>query len=170
MELPAHLEPDNPLWRYALAVWQHVPAQKACLALQNEGWSVTRILSAGWLARHDRLYTGIEDATVTEWRDRVTGCLRATRVSMPKAAAPYSSLRSNVAALELEAEKIELALVWLTLTARNPELSDMHVRDNLIRTNLAAAAPASAPCAGTEQLLATLCDSLTHFQPEDMQP
>ncbi|WP_254774258.1 DUF2390 domain-containing protein [Marinobacter sp. AC-23] len=80
MELPENLEPDNPLWYFALTFWQHSSAQQTCLALQNEGWSVTRILCAGWLALNGRSYTGIEDATVTEWRDRVTGsCVRFVR-------------------------------------------------------------------------------------------
>ena len=47
LELPEHMEPDNPLWRYALAQWQDPQVAEACLALQSEGWSVSRILCAG---------------------------------------------------------------------------------------------------------------------------
>ncbi|WP_417515877.1 TIGR02444 family protein [Marinobacter sp.] len=170
MELPAHVEPDNPLWQFALTFWQQSTAQETCLALQNEGWSVTRILCAGWLALNGRAYTGIEDAKVTEWRDRVTGSLRMIRMSLPKAQAPYNGLRTNLASLELESERIELALAWQALTAPNPEQSNMDERENLIRPNLAAAAPVSGTTVTTRQLLSTLCDVLIAFQQGHTQP
>lgn len=170
MELPENLEPDNPLWQFALTFWQHLPAQETCLALQNEGWSVTRILCAGWLALNGRTYTGIEDATVTEWRDRVTGSLRAIRTSVPKAQASYNALRTSLASLELEAERIELALAWRNLTAPHSEQSTMDKSDNLIRLNLAAAAPVSGMTADTRQLLSTLGDLLIALNHGYTQP
>lgn len=170
MELPENLEPDNPLWQFALAFWQHVPAQEACLALQSEGWSVTRILCAGWLALNGRAYAGIEDATVTEWRDRVTGSLRAIRTSVPKAQASYNALRTRLASLELEAERIELALAWQSLTTPHSEQSTMNKSDILIRSNLAAAAPESGITADTRQLLSTLGDFLIALNQGYTQP
>lgn len=170
MELPDDLEPDNPLWQFALTFWQHAPAQEACLALQNEGWSVTRILCAGWLALNGRTYTGIEPATVTEWRHRVTGSLRAIRTSVPKAQTPYAALRASVASLELEAERIELALAWQNLTASCPDQTSMDTHENLIRFNLAAAAPASVTTADTKQLLSTLGDTLNALDQGYTQP
>ncbi|MDO6443484.1 DUF2390 domain-containing protein [Marinobacter sp. 2_MG-2023] len=170
MELPAHLEPDNPLWRFALTFWQQSTAQETCLALQNEGWSVTRILCAGWFALNGRAYTGIEDATVTEWRDRVTGSLRMIRKSVPKAQAPYNALRTNLASLELESERIELALAWQAFAAPNPEQNNMTECENLIRPNLAAAAPESGTTATTRQLLSTLGDEFIAFQQGQIQP
>lgn len=170
MELPDDLEPDNPLWQFALSFWQHVPAQEACLALQNKGWSVTRILCAGWLALSGRTYTGIETATVTEWRHRVTGSLRAIRTSVPKAQAPYTALRTSLASLELEAERIELALAWQNLTASYPDQTSMNSHEDLIRLNLAAAAPASGITADTKQLLSTLGDFLNALDQGHTQP
>jgi len=170
MELPENIEPDNPLWRFALTFWQLSAAQETCLALQNEGWSVTRILCAGWLALNGRAYTGIEDATVTEWRDRVTGSLRAIRTCVPKAQASYKTLRTNLAGLELESERIELALAWRTLTVLNPERSNMQEREKLIRRNLAAAAPVSGMTETTRPLLATLSGALFTIHPGDTQP
>lgn len=172
MELPAHLEPDNPLWRFALAFWQQSLAQETCLVLQNEGWNITRILCAGWLALNGRAYTGIEDATVTEWRDRVTGSVRAIRTSVPKAQASYNALRKNLANVELESECIELALAWHTLEAPNPESNNMqaHERDKLIEHNLAAAAPMSGMTVNTRQHVSSLSDILAAFQQEDAPP
>ncbi|WP_417539041.1 DUF2390 domain-containing protein [Marinobacter sp.] len=170
MELPADLEPDNPLWRFALAFWQHSLAQETCLALQNEGWSVTRILCAGWLALNGRAYTGIEEATVTEWRDRVTGSLRAIRMSVPKAQIAYKILRTNLASLELEAERIELALAWRSFADPKPEQRNMYVCDELIQSNLAAAAPAPGVIPESRQLINALGDIMSAFASGDTQP
>lgn len=170
MGLPENLEPDNPLWHFALTFWQRSSVQKTCLALQNEGWSITRILCAGWLALNDKSYTGIEDATVTEWRDRVTGSLRAIRTSIPKAQAPYEALRTNIASLELAAERIELALAWQALTKSNSEQNSMYEREKLIRYNLAAAAPVSGTTVNSRRLLSTLGDVLTAHQQGYPQP
>ncbi|GGE66495.1 hypothetical protein GCM10011533_18460 [Streptosporangium jomthongense] len=167
MVLPENLEPDNPLWRFALIFWQDSLAQETCLALQNEGWSVTRILCAGWLALNGRIYSGFEDATVTEWRDRVTGSLRTIRLAIPKAQAAYKALRSTLASLELEAERIELALAWRNLMSRNPEHSNMDAGDTLILSNLAAAAPAVHSGKDTTPLLNTLGDIFSALDPGD---
>ena len=97
MELPGKLEPDNPLWRFALAFWQNAEARQACLALQEQGWSVTRLLCAGWLALSGRRYDGQEDATLTKWRQDVTGALRTARRALPKGSEACRELREAVA-------------------------------------------------------------------------
>lgn len=170
MELPGDLETDNPLWQFALEFWQLPPAQESSLALQNEGWSVTRILCAGWLALNNRAYTGIESTKVTEWRDRVTGCLRAARQSLPKAQAPYNTLRLTLAELELEAEKIELALAWQTLPDQNPEKYTTHTEGELIHSNLSAAAPKQGTTAHVRPFLNQLGTILSDFKRRDASP
>ena len=170
LELPADLEPESPLWRFALAFWKQPGVQDTCLDLQKQGWSVTRILCAGWLALSDRAFTGVEDATVTEWRGRVTGALRAARKSLPATAGKYNQLRTGIAGLELEAEQIELALAWRTLITNNPEHSDMHGRATLIRTNLAAAAPTPRTDDSAGPLLNALATALANFPKGDHQP
>ena len=170
LELPADLEPDNPLWRFALAFWKHPDAENSCLALQNQGWSVTRILSAAWLALSGRAFAGVEDATVTEWRNRVTVALRSARKSLPGDADRCQKLRAGIAGLELEAEQIELALTWRTLMTDNPEHIDMQGRDTLIITNLVAAAPTSTLDECARPLLNTLADTLANFSMGDHQP
>ncbi|WP_296934165.1 DUF2390 domain-containing protein [uncultured Marinobacter sp.] len=170
LELPADLEPENPLWRFALAFWKHPDVQNSCLALQDKGWSVTRILGAAWLALSGRVFTGVEDATVTEWRNRVTVALRSARKSLPGSADNCRNLRTGIAGLELEAEQIELALSWRTLMTNNPESADMQGRDTLIITNLVAAAPTSPVDDSARALLNTLADTLAHFPKGDHQP
>ncbi len=162
LNLPAQLQTDNPLWQFALAFWQRPGVQENCLALQGQGWSVTRILCGAWLALNGHTYTGEEDATVTEWRTGVTGALRSVRQLLPKASAQCSTLRKGVAGLELESERIELALSWQTLTLNHPETDTMHGREQLMLNNLEAAAPSSgaatAATAELNALVATLAD------------
>ncbi|MBC7184381.1 MAG: DUF2390 domain-containing protein [Marinobacter sp.] len=170
LDLPADLEPESPLWRFALAFWKLPEAQDSCLALQKQGWSVTRILCAAWLALSGRAYTGVEDATVTEWRDRVTGALRSARKSLPATPGRYHQLRTGLASLELDAEQIELALAWRTLMTNNPEQAKMHGRESLIRNNLAEAAPAPRIDDSAGPLLNTLAKTLANFPQGDQQP
>lgn len=158
---PDTLEPDNPLWRFALAFWQAPDVQEHCLALQQQGWSITKLLSAGWLALNNRPYTGIEGATLTEWRDRVTSCLRSVRQWLPKANSGCGHLRENLAVLELDAEQIELALAWQTLMLNNPEDSRLQGRKTLIRHNLEAAAPFSGSSGSAAPHLNALANTLT---------
>jgi len=164
------LEPDNPLWRYALAVWKNPDVQRTCLGLQDEGWSVTRLILAGWLAQQNRRYTGTEDATVSEWRDRVTGTLRAVRRTLPKAPETVGGLRQSIAGLELQAEQLELALVWRTQARINQTEADMHGRETLIKTNLVAAAPCTQQANEVSDILNALARSLANLSEGDYQP
>lgn len=168
--LPTNLEADNPLWRFALAVWREPLAQKICLDLQTEGWSVTRILCAGWLALSGRTYTGVEPLKVTEWRERVTVSLRTVRKALPKEWAPCATLRARLADLELDAERIELALAWHTLAATHPDEPDMSEPETVIQSNLAAAAPASAISPASWRQVSALGDILATFQQGETQP
>jgi len=170
LNLPVTMEPDNPLWRYALACWRNPGLAQGCLELQKQGWSVTRILCAAWLGVNGRVFTGIEDAKVTEWRDRVTVALRSARKSLPGSADNCQKLRTGIAGLELEAEQIELALSWRTLMTINPEHADMQGRDALIINNLFAAAPTLPVEDDARPLLNTLADTLAHFPKGDHQP
>ncbi|WP_372965038.1 DUF2390 domain-containing protein [Marinobacter sp.] len=141
LTLPASMEPDNPLWRYALACWQKPELAETCLSLQEQGWSVTRILCAGWLGVNGRVFTGVEDAKVTEWRRYVTGRIRSARKSIPRQHAASHELRNALAKAELQAEQTELALAWHTLNDVNLEVASMQDCTLTIVQNLLAAAP-----------------------------
>jgi uncharacterized protein (TIGR02444 family) len=168
--LPDTLELNNPLWHFALILWREPGVQENCLALQHQGWSVTRLLSAGWLALNNRAYTGIEAATLTEWRDRVTSSLRAVRQWLPKTQPDCRHLRDNLAALELNAEQIELALTWHALSINNPGNSTMQGCKTLIQHNLEAAAPFSGSAGSAASQLNTLADVLANFPKGEPQP
>lgn len=170
MELPDPLEMDNPLWHFAKDFWRSTDVQDACLSLQEQGWSVTRILCAGWLALNGRSYTGHEGATVPEWRERVTGALRHARMSIPKTHSDCGTLRANIASLELSAEQVELALAWQTVVNRNPDHEIMQGFDALVDQNLKAAAPAQGNIPGAMPLLNTLASALAQFPRGDSRP
>lgn len=168
LDLPEILEPDNPLWRFALRFWALPGVRDHCLALQQEGWNVTQILCAGWLAVNGRSYTGIEDATLTEWRHRVTGVLRALRKSLPKGHSGCLSLRNTIASAELEAEQIELALAWHRFKRGHPE-NTMQGSHRLVRQNLKSAAPAAGLTPAAQfslNPLATVLDDLAGGEPQ----
>ena len=150
MALPADIQTDTELWSFALSCWQKPGVAPVCLSLQQQGWSVTRILCAAWLANQRRTYTGLEAVTVTEWRNRVTGALREIKRALPKESEPCHDLRAGVARLELEAERVELALAWQTLNTGTEEPA-MQDRNILIIGNLTAA----APCADSAQAAAS---------------
>ncbi|WP_336367445.1 TIGR02444 family protein [Marinobacter sp. C2H3] len=160
MELPKDLEPETPLWRYALSIWRQPDVREACLALQGEGWSVTRIVCAGWHATRHQPYTGDEPATVTEWRARVTGPLRAIRQALPKQASACQTLREGVASAELAAEQVELALAWHAFMNTTQAEADMPGSETLIHSNLAAAAPDAQAANTSQALLRQLANAL----------
>ncbi len=161
LNLPDALPTDNPLWRYALTCWQNPEVVKACLELQKKGWSVTRILCAGWLGQNGQRFTGVEDAKVTEWRGRVTGSIRSARKSIPRQSEQYRELREALADAELKAEQTELALAWQALNQLNPETGTMDERSKAIQHNLLAAAPDRTPAPELEATLADLAQQLT---------
>ncbi|MDC0661310.1 TIGR02444 family protein [Marinobacter sp. SS21] len=152
-------ELDNPLWQYALALWSDSTIEALCLALQQRGWSVTRILCACWLASRGRMYSQ-EPAPVNQWRQRITQPLRALRQHLPRNDATVSRLRSRVAMAELEAERVELALAYGALPEAS-EAADAAAADAVIWSNLRAAAPQHDIDADTRELMTALIQHLS---------
>ncbi|MEC7815760.1 MAG: DUF2390 domain-containing protein [Pseudomonadota bacterium] len=168
--LPGDLEPDNPLWRYALACWQVPALADQCLSLQATGWSVTRILCAGWLGQQGCRFNGQEAATVTEWRSRVTGQIRSARQALSREPGPAQVLRKRLAEAELQAEQTELALAWYTLKELALEASPMNNRHTTILDNLMAAAPAHHSALDATESLSSLAMLLTKSPLGDPAP
>src|SRR5690554_49190 len=170
LNLPVTMEPDNPLWRYALACWRNPGLAQGCLELQKQGWSVTRILCAAWLGVNGRVFTGFEDAKVTEWRDRVTGSIRSARKSIPRHHEDCRQLREALASAELQAEQTELALAWQSIMTLNPETGTMQDTTAAILRNLDVAAPARTPEPDQMNQLHTLAAQLAGTARGDSQP
>lgn len=151
---------DSALWQFALGLWRVPEAEVLCLALQTKGWSVTRILCASWLASLGRPYID-EPEEVSQWRETVTVRLRSIRQSVPKDVPALSKLRQQLAATELEAERVELALAFTAFKPENEALEPLQgVTYTLFRCNLYAAAPDAQ---AIDQEARRLIDSLTEL-------
>ena len=130
---------DTPLWQFAVALWQQQDASTLCLDLQQQGWSVTRLLCAGWLASEGREYAGDEPDELRQWRSTVTESVRSLKKSLDKSDTLFQSLRQALAKAELEAERIELYRAWLIL--RDAPESPITDAIPLAERNLRRAAP-----------------------------
>lgn len=131
---------DSPLWDFALDIWRDQGIREYCLNLQKNGWSVTRILCACWLATLGQRFEQEPDGSA-RWRSGMTGPLRTLRQALPKSSAEVASLRSRLAQAELEAEQVELALAFEGLAAQSKALADHNTLSRLLAQNLRNAAP-----------------------------
>lgn len=108
---------ENPLWRYATALYSQPGVEQYCLRLQDQGVVVTRLLFACWLAwRGVRLTRERMQALPDAWHQEVVGPLRVVRCRvraqlerMPEAESCYRTLCQA----ELAAEQLELMQLWL---------------------------------------------------------
>jgi uncharacterized protein (TIGR02444 family) len=108
------------LWDYAVALYGRPGVEQACLVLQDEhGVDVPCLLFVAWLGG----VCGVEldaagareiGSSVAHWQNEVVGPLRQARrrlreAPLPRANAEAAALRARVKAIELDAERIELA-------------------------------------------------------------
>lgn len=125
------LDLDGPHWRFALEIYAKPGVGAACLRLQDEfGVDVNVLLVALYAATRLGIVVGAEeaaalDAAAAAWRRRAVGPLRALRRDLksrvegvpPDAA---DRLREGVKDLELEAERIEQAVLARVLDGLDP--------------------------------------------------
>ena len=168
---PEGISLDSPLWQFAGKFWSAPEAQRCCLSLQDNGWSVTRILCALWLASTGNRYSGEEAESVLQWRIQVTEALRGARKSIQKNNVATETVRNSIARSELEAEKVELALAYQALATQSgsaqTKASDLA---SLALGNLHAAAPDTAMDNDTSSLLDTLTRQLLRLVAEEAEP
>ncbi|PXX92287.1 TIGR02444 family protein [Marinobacter vulgaris] len=169
-KIPEDTDPENPLWRFACRFWESPPTQQACLDLQTRGWSVTRILSAAWLAASGHRFSGQESQAVTDWRSQVTEPLRCARKYITKNNPRTAIVREHLARSELEAERIELALAYQALTSDLQAASREETTASLARNNLLRAAPETKMDNETGRLLDTLARELSILAKGDNRP
>jgi uncharacterized protein (TIGR02444 family) len=123
-------DPDNPFWRFSLAVYARPGVPPACLALQaSHGADVNLLLYVCWLASRgvalmpeDIVSAG---KAVAAWHREVVIPLRRIRTTLkdgyagldPSLGRPY---RDGIKKTELEAEQLEQAMLHaLPLSARD---------------------------------------------------
>ncbi|WP_165495681.1 TIGR02444 family protein [Marinobacter halodurans] len=139
MEPPSDLSLDNPLWRVALELWSNPSVAEASLALQAQGCSVSRLLTAAWLAIEGQTWDGGESDAIRHWRTHYTERLRALRQSLKKDF-PASMLRTTIQDAELQAEQIELAWIYTHWRQGRHNMSPNSVyNEDLLIRNLRAA-------------------------------
>lgn len=119
-------ELDNALWRFVLPFYSRDGVSPACLTLQEKLGVDVNILLFTIFAQVERGIllerSDLEavDALVRDWRSDVIQPLRRVRSRMKSGPSPAPSpitepLRNRIKAAELEAEKIEIAMLadWL---------------------------------------------------------
>ena len=113
---------SNPFWRYSLRIWRIPGVQEACLALQERcGADVNLLLFCGWTGQQgrqlDRKTLRSAISRVGAWQSDVIAPLRLARQGLKRqregaaAALPPQGLRKRLAALELDLERVEQALL-----------------------------------------------------------
>jgi uncharacterized protein (TIGR02444 family) len=160
---------DNPFWRFSLNVYAAPGVEAECLALQaTHDVDVNLLLFCAWAGAQERWQLATADIdrlgeAVQAWQEAVVKPLRSARRALktlrPQNPAAHD-LRSRIAADELEAERIEQAMLFALASERDPA-SDTGaeadvvavVRDNVAllldgrATTLPEALIAAAACA-----------------------
>jgi uncharacterized protein (TIGR02444 family) len=119
------LQPENPFWRFSLAVYAAPGVQAACLDWQDRlGLDVNLALFCAWLGAArgvalDAAALAEAAALVRDWQGGVVAPLRAARRAVPKAPT-LAALRGRIAAAELEAEQVAQAMLFRLAESRWP--------------------------------------------------
>ena len=139
---PESLDRDSPLWRFALWFWKQPGVEQQCLAMQADGWHVSRLLAACWLASCGENYRGDPDQQPDHWHARITAQLRSLRKQLDREQEQLAPVRAAIARAELEAEQVELALFYRSLTRHQTmESAPTGPDQTQVENNLRAVAP-----------------------------
>lgn len=130
------LELENPLWRFALTLWQNPDLQTHLMRLQNlYGQRVNSIIAAAWYTgRPNASASSLRQATVDtlEWHIRHVRPLRSERLAL---ASHESERKKALLAQELEAEQIEIARLYAILNQTDfHKVSTPDSLDRLLRS------------------------------------
>ena len=107
---------NTPLWGFSLAVYGGDGVADECLDLQERlGLDVNILLCAAFIGAVEGVRLEVSDlaaanAEVASWQADIVCPLRQVRRTLKPLSA--EGLRAQVKAAELEAEKIELAMLW----------------------------------------------------------
>jgi uncharacterized protein (TIGR02444 family) len=150
------LDPDNAFWRFSLAVYASDGVAQECLALQEAlKADVNLLLFCAWMGARNVALTRSDleaaGAAVEVWHARVVRPLRGVRQQIKALArGEFEAFRSQVKSLELKAEQVEQAILYVHAQTIDPATSGAQPREMIaenIRMYLAAAAgdrPAAA--------------------------
>jgi uncharacterized protein (TIGR02444 family) len=149
--------PGTPFWDYSLAVYERPGVAPACLALQDRhGLDVNILLFCCWAGQSGRALSAAEFdglmAAVGPWHQGVVKPLRAVRRWLKgREDAGAQALRARIKVDELEAERLEQALLAETLPPgpgeASPALAAANLTTCLARLELRAGAEDTADLA-----------------------
>jgi uncharacterized protein (TIGR02444 family) len=125
-------QPATALWRFSLAVYGRAGVAPECLDVQERfGVDVNLLLFSAYLGAIEGVVLSKDDlgqaaAVVDGWHREIVRTLRRIRRALKPlseaGAGPFAnetaSLRAQVKAAELEAERIEQAMLWTSWRAR----------------------------------------------------
>jgi uncharacterized protein (TIGR02444 family) len=125
------LQCDNPFWKFSLDVYAAPDVAAECLALQRElDVDVNMLLLCAWLGASRNVMLSAEQLAMFEdivrsWHEDVVKPLRRARDAIKgradSADEGVAALRGRVLSVELDAERIEQALLYRAALERLPE-------------------------------------------------
>ena len=159
---------DTPLWAFSLAVYGGDGVADECLDLQERlGLDVNILLFAAFIGAVEAVQLESRDITaasaaVAAWQSEIVRPLRLVRRALKPMSA--EGLRAHVKAAELEAEKIELAMLWQW---SRPQLADRPRGDRIgtLANNLRAALEFYRTPNRLETALPRLLEAATVYRP-----
>jgi uncharacterized protein (TIGR02444 family) len=167
---------ESRFWTFSLAVYADPAVQQECLKLQDDhGVDVNLLLFCAFVgAAHGAVLSEQavnEAANVSRaWQKDVVGALRAARRTLKRFAAesgpldtPIAALRARVKELELDAERIEQAMLehWAAVHIDPwPRSKRVDAVTENVRTLLAMSARTSEPASWPERLVAAALATL----------
>jgi uncharacterized protein (TIGR02444 family) len=124
----------SPFWTFSLAVYGRAGVPPACLTLQDSGGAdVNVVLFSLFLGRCGRIIDAPTAAkiaaTIEPWRAGIVAVLREARRALKEPPAPFEGpavdhLRKNVKAAELEAERIQQEMLFVSFSGETTGVSE----------------------------------------------
>lgn len=144
MSEPA-LQLDNPFWRFSLRVYATPGVEAECLNLQDESSAdVNLVLFAAWLGAERGARLQAEESVELRvfsqrWQKAAVRPVRQARKAVKQVPelvhAEVQAFRRQLAATELEAERIEQAMLF-AMAQRFPQSVGTEPRESAVRHNL----------------------------------
>lgn len=135
---------ENDFWEFSVATYSAPGVADECIALQDRyGVDVNIVLFSAWLGRSRKVRLMPQDveaidSIVASWREGVVKPLRAARRSIAADSQyAFGELRTHIKCIELEAERIEQAMLF-AYTKRQWSYDEDAQLAILIRSNLEA--------------------------------
>lgn len=174
--MPAPELLDTPLWAFSLKVYGGDGVADECLDLQERlKLDVNLLLFAAFAGAVEGVQLDPPDiaganAAIAGWHDEIVRSLRAARRALKPAGSdtgnplrgPSAALRAQVKAAELEAEKIEQAMLWQWSRAQLPG-RPRSGRDQALAANLRGVLEFYGATAGADKTAPRLFDAAAAY-------